>query len=95
MRKSHPVQITWRDAHSCYPHWSEVSSIDTTDFTCQTVGFLLDAKTKPGFHVVVLSRTHEGLVGDGVAIPNENIIECIRLEPVKTKQNRKKRERQQ
>lgn len=69
-----PVCITWRDAHAVFCSWSEPDSIDTADFTCQTVGWLLPKETKPSYHVVVLSKTHEGLVGDGIAIPDENII---------------------
>lgn len=76
MSKPKPVHVTWRDAHAIYSSWSEPDSLDHTDFTCETVGWLLPSTTKPGYHVVVLSRTHEGLVGDGIAIPNDNVLSC-------------------
>ena len=72
--KAKPVLLIWRDAHTVFTSWSELTDISATDFTCETVGWLMPSGTKPGYHVLVLSRTHEGLVGDGIAIPDENVI---------------------
>lgn len=76
MSKMKPVYIVWRDAHACYPSWAEVDSIDPGEFTCETVGWKLPKSTKPGWTVIVLNRTQTGLVGDGIAIPDEMIVSC-------------------
>jgi hypothetical protein len=77
------VLIVWRDAHTVFQGWSEPDSVSTKDFTCETAGWLLPFATKPGYHVVVLSVTHEGLVGDGIAIPDENVLSITYLKECK------------
>lgn len=76
-----PVLLKWRDAHAVFPSWAEPEEIGQDDFTCETVGWLLPSDTKPGWHVVVLSRTHQGLVGDGIAIADEMVVSVEDLAP--------------
>lgn len=75
-KKMKPVLVVWKDAHACFPHWAPVDSLESEDFVCETVGWKLPSSTKPGHHVIVLNRTMNGDVGDGIAIPDEMVLSC-------------------
>ena len=74
-----PVLVTWRDAHAVFQSWADPEHISEGDFICETIGWKLPDDVKPGWVVVVLSRTHEGLVGDGIAIPEAMVVKTQEL----------------
>lgn len=69
-----------------YPTWTDIDNVqDGTDFTCESIGWLLPKEHKPGWHVLIQSRTHEGLVDSGLAVPDGMVLEVTVLSPKKSK----------
>lgn len=73
------VRVVWRDAHTVFEHWDNPDALTPDPLYCETVGYLIP-HAKPAHVVVALNRTVDGLVGDGIAIPEAMVDEVIVLE---------------
>jgi len=66
--------IVWRDAYSEVDEWHDESSIDSEDYICYTVGYLIQSNKKSNYYTVASTNTCDGYYCAIINIPKSMII---------------------
>lgn len=66
--------IKWRDAFTETDEWHSSDSVTTEEYTCETVGYLIQDNKKPNYYSIAGTVTAEGLYASIINIPKAMVI---------------------
>jgi hypothetical protein len=72
-------RIVWRDAFSEQDQWHDSDSLETIDYLCETIGFLIEDNKKPHYITVASTITHDGYYCSIMNIPKSMIVSKVFL----------------
>jgi len=73
--KNAPVyHIVWRDAFSETDEWHDCSSIESGDYICHTIGYLISDNSKPNYYTIASTVTIDDHFCMVINIPKAMII---------------------
>lgn len=67
-------RIIWRDAYSEVDEWHDESSIDSADYLCETIGYLIENKKSSKYYTIASTVTIEGYFCCLINIPKAMVI---------------------
>lgn len=73
--------IKWRDAFTETDEWHDSDSITDEDYTCETIGYLLEENKKSNYYSIAGTVTIEGVYTSIINIPKAMVIskKCIKI----------------
>lgn len=79
--KNAPVyHILWRDAFSEADEWHDHSSIDTEDYLCHTIGYLIETNSKSNYYTIASTITIDDYFCMVINIPKSMVISKKRID---------------
>lgn len=73
--KNAPVyHIVWRDAFSEVDEWHDYSSIETEDYICHTIGYLISDNSKSNYYTIASTVTIDDYFCMIINIPKAMVI---------------------
>lgn len=66
--------IKWRDAFTETDEWHDTDSMTSQDYTCETIGFIIEENNKSNYYSIAGSFTIEGMFTSVINIPKEMVI---------------------
>jgi nicotinic acid mononucleotide adenylyltransferase len=79
-KKSKIYKIVWRDAFSEMDEWHDYDSIDSDDYICETVGYLIEDNRKHNYYTIASTVTHDDFFCCVINIPKAMVISKKRLQ---------------
>jgi hypothetical protein len=73
-------RIIWRDAFSEEDKWHDESTLETGDYICETIGFLIETPNRPDYITIASTITQDGYFCSVINIPKAFIISKTRLQ---------------
>jgi hypothetical protein len=67
-------RIVWRDAYSEVDEWHDESSLDTTDYLCETIGYLMENGKNSKYYTIASTVTIEGYFCCLINIPKAMVV---------------------
>lgn len=72
--KRQVYHIIWRDAFSEADEWHDESSLDCSDYICETIGFLIEDNKKPNYYTIASTVTNDNVFCCVMNIPKAMVI---------------------
>lgn len=66
--------IQWRDAFTETDEWHSLESMTDSEYTCETVGYLVKENKKPNYYSIAGTVTAEGMYTSIINIPKAMVI---------------------
>jgi len=77
--KAKIYHIIWRDAFSEVDEWHDLESVDTKDYLCETVGYLIEENSKDNYYTIASTMTQDDFFSCVINIPKAMVISKKRL----------------
>jgi hypothetical protein len=77
--KAKIYHIVWRDAYSEVDEWHDFDSVDTNDYLCETVGYLIENNGKDNYYTIASTMTQDDFFSCVINIPKAMVISKKRL----------------
>jgi len=72
--------IVWRDAYSEVDEWHDENSLDSQDYICHTIGYLIQGQKKSNYYTIASTNTCDGYYCAIIHIPKSMIISKQKIE---------------
>lgn len=77
--KAKIYHIVWRDAFSEVDEWHDTDSVDTKDYLCETVGYLIENNGKDNYYTIASTMTQDDFFSCVINIPKAMVVSKKRL----------------
>jgi hypothetical protein len=72
-------KIIWRDAYSEVDEWHDAQSMDTEDYICETIGYLIEPNPKKNYYTIASTLTCDDYYCCLINIPKAMVISKQRI----------------
>lgn len=77
--KSKIYHIIWRDAFSEVDEWHDIDSVESGDYLCETVGYLIEDNAKDNYYTIASTITQDSFFSCVINIPKAMVVSKKRL----------------
>jgi len=72
-------KIVWRDAFSEVDEWLNEDSLESEEYICETIGYLIETNVKPNYYTIASTITIDGYFCCVINIPKDMVISKKRI----------------
>lgn len=73
-------RVLWRDAFSEEDKWHDETTLESTEYICETIGFLIETNHRPEYMTIASTITQDGYFCSIINIPKAWIVSKTRLQ---------------